>query len=109
MFYHGHTPADLLKSTIVSIPKDNKASLSGSDKYRSISIFNSLSKLFDHIILLKYSKQLSTTLCTLIYKEVIGHYINNDSTVYSCSLDASNAFDRVHYSKLFSILLSKIL
>ena len=24
MFYHGHTPADLLKSTIVSIPKDNK-------------------------------------------------------------------------------------
>ena len=27
MFYHGHTPADLLKSTIVSIPKDNKKSL----------------------------------------------------------------------------------
>ena len=24
MFYHGHTPADLLKSTIVSIPKDIK-------------------------------------------------------------------------------------
>ena len=32
MFSHGYTPADLLKSTIVSIPKDNKASLLGSDK-----------------------------------------------------------------------------
>ena len=120
MFYHGHTPSDLLKSTIVSIPKDNKKSLSGSDNYRGISLLNSLSKLFDHIILLKYSKQLqssdmqfgykgghSTTLCTLIYKEAIDHYINNDSTVYSCFLDASKAFDRVHYGKLFSILLSK--
>ena len=74
--------------------KDNKASLSCSDNYRGISLFNSLSKLFDHIILLKYSKQLqsfdmhfgdkeghSTTLCTLIYKEVMDHYINNDSTI----------------------------
>ena len=120
MFYHGHSPAYLLKSTIVSIPKDNKASLSGSDNYRGISLLNSHSKLFDHIILLKYSKQLQssdiqfgykgghlTTLCTLIYKEVIDHYINNDSTVYSCFLDASKAFDRVRYDKLFSILLSK--
>ena len=95
MFYHGHTPADLLKSTIVSIPKDNKKSLS--DNYRCVSLFNSFSKLFGHIILLKYSKHLqssnmqfgykeshSTQLCTLIYKEVIDHYINNDSTVYNC-------------------------
>ena len=108
-----------MKSTIVSIPKDNKTSLSGSDKYRGISLFNSLSKLFDHIILLKYSKQLqlsdmqfgykgghSTTLCTRIYQEVIDYSIINDSTVYSCFLDASKAFDRLHYGKLFSILLS---
>ena len=60
MFCHGHTPADLLKSTIVSILQDNKASLSGSDKYRGITLFNSLSIQFDHIILLKYSKQLLT-------------------------------------------------
>ena len=52
-----------------------------------------------------YKEGHSTTLCTLIYKEVIDHYINNDSTVYSC-LDASKAFDRAH-GKLFSILLSK--
>ena len=61
MFYHGHTPAYLWKSIFFSIPKDNKASLSDSDKYRGISLFNSLSKLFHHIIiLLKYSKQLQS-------------------------------------------------
>ena len=46
-------------------------------------------------------------MCTLIYKEIIIQYINNCSDVYSCLLDASKAFDRVHYGKLFRILLSK--
>ena len=69
MFYRGHTPADLLKSTIVSIPKDNKKSLSSSDNYTGISLFNSLSKLFDHIILLKYNKQLQSSDMQYGYKE----------------------------------------
>ena len=51
MISHGYTPTVLLKSTIVSIPKDNKASLSNSDNYRGISLFNSINKLFDHVIL----------------------------------------------------------
>ena len=62
MFYHGHKPADLLKSTIVSIPKDNKKSLSGSDNYRGISLFNLLSKLFDHIILVTSFNRLTCNL-----------------------------------------------
>ena len=46
-------------------------------------------------------------MCTLVYKEVISLYINNNTSVYSCLLDASKAFDRVHLGKLFSILLHK--
>ena len=46
-------------------------------------------------------------MCTLIYKETINQYINNGSDVYSCLLDTSKAFDRVHYGKLFGIVLSK--
>ena len=38
-------------------------------------------------------------MCTLIYKEIIDQYINNGIDVYSCLLDASKAFDRVHYGK----------
>ena len=30
-----------------------------------------------------------------------------DSNVNSCLLDASKAFDKIHYGKLFTILLSK--
>ena len=37
---------------------------------------------------------------------IINQYINNGSDVYSCLLDASKDFDRIHYGKLFRILLS---
>ena len=54
-----------------------------------------------------YKEGHSTTLCTPVFKEVISNYVNNGSCVYSCLLDDSKAFDRIHYGKLFSILLSK--
>ena len=114
MLVHGYTPDDLLKSSIISIPKDNTASLTSSDNYKGISLFNSICKLFDNVILLLYGNELqssdmqfgfkqghSTTLCSLIYKEVVNHYLNGGSNVYSCLLDASQAFDRVHYGTLF--------
>ena len=92
----GYTPDDLLKSSIISIPKDGTASLTTSDNYRGISLFNALCKLFDNVILVLYGDELqssdmqfgykqghSTTLCTLIYKEVVHHYLNSGSNVYS--------------------------
>ena len=39
--------------------------------------------------------------------ETLQYYRNSGSNVFSCLLDASKAFDRVHYGKLFNILLSK--
>ena len=41
-----------------------------------------------------------------MYSEIINHYKNNKSNVYSCLLDASKAFDLVYFGKLFRILLS---
>ena len=40
----------MLLSTIVSIPKDVKSSLSSADKYRGRSLFNSIAKVFDWVI-----------------------------------------------------------
>ena len=57
----GHYPSELLKSTIVSIPKDKTASLSNSDNYRGISMFNSIHKLFDNVIIEICGDSLSTT------------------------------------------------
>ena len=105
---------------IISIPKDVQVWLSNIDYYRGIALFNCICKLYDNVTLFLYGNYLSTsdmqvgykkghstTMCTLIYKEIIKQYINNGSDVYSCLLDASKAFDRVHYGKLFRILLSK--
>ena len=97
--------------------------LSSVDNYRFFSLFNSMKlmcRLFDNVILLMfnaefntsdmqfgYKEDQSTTLCTLVFKEVISNYIKNGSCVYACVFDASKAFDCVHYGKLFNILLSK--
>ena len=49
----------------------------------------------------------SNVLCSVIYKELIDNYNRNGSNVYSCLLDASKAFDKIHYGKLFNVLLRK--
>ena len=52
MLVHGYNAADLLSSTIISIPKDARGDMSRSDNYRGIALCNSICKLFD-IILMK--------------------------------------------------------
>ena len=80
-----------------------KYSLSSSTNYRGISLFNAIGKVFAYAVLLIYNKcfqtsdfkqQHSTVMCSLLYLEVINHYLWN---VYSCLLDTSKAFDRVQY------------
>ena len=39
--------------------------------------------------------------CTAVYIETINHYMNEGSDVYSCLIDASKAFDRVHWGNFF--------
>ncbi len=115
---HGHTANDLLYSTIVSIPKNLRASLCTSDNYRGIALCCSLCKVLDLAILDQYGKYLytsdlqfgfkaghSTTLCTAMYIETVDYYLRKKSDVFSCLLDASKAFDKVHYDKLFKLLL----
>ena len=38
-------------------------------------------------------------------KEIVQYYTNNDSNAYCMLLDASKAFDHVHYIKLFNLLI----
>ena len=54
-----------------------------------------------------FKQQHSTVMCSFSYHEVINHYFLNGSTVYSCLLDASKVFDKVHYDTIFSILFKK--
>ena len=117
---HGHTPKALLLSVLISIPKDAQASLCDSGNYRGIALSSPMCKIIDHWVLLKYGSLLqtsdyqygfkkghSTSLCTLILKETVSYFNVQNSSVYSCLLDASKAFDFVHYGKLFNILLDR--
>ena len=78
MLSHGYTPTDLLKSSIISIPKDVQVSLSNIDNYRGIALFNCICKLYANVTLFLhgnylntsdmqfgYKKGHSTTMCTL--------------------------------------------
>ena len=120
MLVHGYTPDALLASTFVSIPKNQKSSLSKSSNYRSIALCSAICKVVDLIILDKWSDRLatsnlqfgfkgnhSTVLCTAVLKEIVRHYMNKNSTVYALFLDASKAFDKVHYGRLFSLLIER--
>ena len=46
-------------------------------------------------------------MCILICKVIVDHYLHHGSNVYSCLLEASKEFDRVHDGTLFSLLLKK--
>ena len=71
MLVHWHTPDELLTSSIISIPKDRTASLTTSDNYRGIVLFNAICKLFDNVILLLYGDELQSSDMQLGYKQ--GH------------------------------------
>ena len=54
-----------------------------------------------------YKQNHSTVLCSLIYKEVVSNYLQNGNNVYSCLLDASKAFDRIDFRKVFAIYIER--
>ena len=73
------------------------------DDFRGISISPVISKIFEHLQF-GFKARSSTSQCTFVLKESLAYYINNNSTVYCAFLDATKAFDRVNYCKLFRLI-----
>ena len=120
MLMHGYTPHNLLNALFISIPKDPRSSLCKSSNYRSIALSSVIGKVLDVVIMTKCSKELltsnlqfgfkkfhSSAICTTVFKEIVHHYVNRGSNVYSVLLDASKAFDNVHFGRLFDLLLER--
>ena len=120
MINHSYVPKNLLLSSIIPIPKDRRKSLNDINNYRSVVMCSALGKLFDNIVVHKFKdvfktcdlqyglkKGHSTNQCSFIVNEVVQYYRNNDSNIYLTLLDASKAFDKVKYNKLFQLLIQK--
>ena len=120
MLIHGVSPCNLLISTLVPIPKNKNKSLNDSDNYRAIALGSIVGKVIDSVILEKHRHILlsddlqygfkaghSTTQCSFVLEEVVDYYVRNKSPVFVVLLDASRAFDRIQYVKLFKLLLNR--
>ena len=118
MLKHGHSPYGMLVGTMVPLPKGKWKSKRDSENYRAITLSSLFGKLLDLIILHKegeklktdnlqfgYKKGISTTMCTTVLRETVSYYTTKGTSVYGLMLDATKAFDRVNYCKLFKILL----
>ena len=117
---HGSMPDDFHKCMAIPIPKSKNLNVTDSNNYRGIALSSIFAKMFDLLILVRYSDYLdscelqfgfksnhSTTMCSMIMKETISNYINAKSTVHCVFLDATKAFDRVEYGKLFNLLVKR--
>ena len=120
LLVHSCVPEVIALSTVIPIPKGKHCNISSLANYRGISLISMFDKLFDLILLSRYSDELcfcdlqfgfkpkrSTDMCTMILKKSVSYYVNNNTSVYCTFLDASKAFDRVEYSKLFRLLMKR--
>lgn len=120
MLRHGYNPEYILEAVISSIPKNIRGDISSSENYRGIALASALGKILDIIIMKRYKQNLSsddlqfafkdkhsTVMCTAALKEIVSHYTTRGSNLYLCSLDATKAFDKVNFVKMFNLLLER--
>lgn len=117
---HQFIPSQVLKVIIIPLLKSKLKDPTMSANYRPIAIATILSKIIEKILLYRlemflytadnqfgFKKSHSTEMCVWALKNVIDYYTSRSSPVYLCFLDASKAFDRVNYWKLFRKLLDR--
>lgn len=110
----GNMPNNFNTSIIVPIKKNKKIKTFELNNLRPISISNSLSQIFERIILDKssellktnnlqfgYKKNISTTIPITIINESINICKNECTPLFVASIDAEKAFDRIWRVGLF--------
>ena len=120
MLHHGFSPMQFRFSKLIPIVKNKRKSLNDSNNYRAIALSSVMGKVFDWVLLELYKNNVntsdlqfgfkagsSTVTCTYVFDEVTTYYNQRGSDVYAMFLDASKAFDRVNYVRLFNEMRKK--
>ena len=115
---HGYLPADFMKTAMAPIIKIKTGDTSDKNNYRPIALVTAASKLFEICILdiletyllthdyqFGFKAKHSTDMCIYTVTTLIKYYTDQNAPVYTCLLDASNAFDRVNHWTLFAKLI----
>ena len=102
---------------MVQVPKDKRRSKSDSNNHGALAISSTLGKLFGSVIIQEQHSSLitddlqvgfkensSTIICTQLLIETIEYYNSNNTDCFMLLLDASKAFDRIEYVRLFTLL-----
>lgn len=115
---HSYLPVDFMKTTVVPIVKNRTGDVSSLSNYRPISLATIFSKIFENLMMTHFSEKnvplndaqfgfrrgLSTDLAIFALKNTIYKYTSRKTTVYSCFLDLSRAFDTINYNLLWNKL-----
>ena len=120
MLMHGTLPDSILSVLLVPVVKNKTGKISSKENYRPIALASILSKVLEIILLDRISvyavttdnqfgfkSKLGTDHCIYALKEIIYKYKQLNTTVFSCFLDASKAFDRINHGKLFAKLCER--
>ena len=118
---HGHIPMFMLLSTLVPIIKDKLASINVSKNYRSVCITSLILKQIDwitvnlfgdalgfHDLQFAYQPGVSATMCSWAVIETVDYFLRNDSDIFACSMDKSQAFDLCRFSNLFRKMMKNL-
>ena len=120
LLVHGFSVDDMLRCTLIPIPKGKSSNITDSGNYRGIALGSIYGKVFDLILLNKFTDLLctaeqqfgfkrkhSTTMCTMVLKETLAYYTTDGGNAFCTLLEATKAFDRVNYCKLFRELIKR--
>lgn len=115
---HSYLPEDFMKTIVVPIVKNRTGDVSNLSNYRPISLATVFSKIFETLLMkhlneknialhnaqFGFRRGLSTDLAVFALKNTVYEYVKRNTTVYSCFLDLSRAFDSINYNLLWNKL-----
>ena len=117
MMIHGYIPSSLCDSLISPVVKDKSESITDKSNYRPIALSNCILKVIECLLLERMKPYLcanfnqfgfkakhSTDMAIFVLKDLINFYVNHNSPMFICYLDASKAFDRINHNVLFAKL-----